>query len=134
MNAKSAYTGETKHKGLIMRRALIVMLLMAAGSAGAQSYPRPGDVTTLTTGGTAQNIVVAPMQGCYVTNPLTASDQGIGSAEVVYVNPNTTATANGYGGNSALQPGQSYSCPPGDQTNLSAIAATSGHRLSVVRW
>jgi hypothetical protein len=74
------------------------------------------------------------VNGCYITNPLAASDQNISTAEVAYVNPVTTATANGRGTNSALQPGQSFTCVPGQTTSVSAIAATSGHAFNVVKW
>ena len=119
---------------MIRRLALCLALIVPLASHAQQVYPTVGLATTLTTGGTAQIIVSAHVNGCYVTNPLSAADQGLGSAEAVTVNPVTTATANGYGSNSTLQPGQSWSCPQFMATDLSAIAATSGHRLSVVRW
>ena len=135
--SKYAYCGRAKHKGLMMRWLLGIALGFAmVGAAMAQSvYPSVGPVTTLTTGSAAQVIVTAHVNGCYVTNPLTATGQGIGSAEVVDVNPTGTATLNGGNtGNSELQPGQTYTCPANMATDLSAVAATSGHKLSVVRW
>jgi hypothetical protein len=98
------------------------------------STPAAGTASAITTGGSANNLITGPVNGCYITNPLLASDQNIATAEVAYVNGVTTATANGRGTNSALQPGQSWACVPGQSTNVSGIAATSGHALSVVKW
>jgi hypothetical protein len=102
--------------------------------AATSATPTAGTSSTLTTGGTAVTIVTGPVSGCYVTNPLTLTDQNIAAAEVAYVNFITTATAAGNGTNTALSPGQTARCVPGQTTNVSAIAATSGHRLTVVKW
>ena len=107
---------------------------IAGNTEAASSTPAAATASAIVTGGTAVTLVTGPVHGCYVTNPLTATDQNIASAEVAYVNPVTTATANGSGTNSALQPGQTFSCPPGMTTNLSAIAATSSHAFNVVKW
>lgn len=96
--------------------------------------PAAATASAIVTGGAAVTLVTGPVHGCYVTNPLSASDQNIAVAEVAQVNPVTTATAAGRGTNSTLQPGQSFSCPPGMTTNLSAIAATTAHAFNVVVW
>lgn len=96
--------------------------------------PAAGTASAIVTGGSAVTLITGPVNGCYVTNPLTAADQNIATAEVAQVNPVTTATANGRGTNSTLQPGQGYSCPSGMTTNLSAIAATTAHAFNVVKW
>ena len=44
----------------------------------------------------------------------------------------TTTTANT--ANIALSPGQVYSCVPNSSVSVSANAATSGHKFTVVRW
>lgn len=105
-------------------------------SGGTPVTPAPGTTSTLTTGGTAYTLVTGPVHGCYITNPLSAADQGIPVAETASVNPVTTATNNGYATNSALQPGQSWVCPGAliVGSNVSGIATTSAHRLSVVTW
>lgn len=82
----------------------------------------------------AVNAVNAPSKGCYLQNPLTAGNQGIGVAEDLFVNPVTTATTVGNGTTADLAPGQSYNCPPGMTTALSVIANTSGHKFTVVSW
>jgi hypothetical protein len=117
-------------------------ILTVQGVAGGQALPiahapvTPGAAANfvITSGGTAINLITGPVNGCYISNPLAASDQNIATAEVAYVNPVTTAAANGRGTNSALQPGQSWTCPPGMTTSVSGIAATSGHALNVVEW
>lgn len=96
--------------------------------------PLAGTASAITTGGTAITLVTGPVNGCYITNPLTATDQNITTAEVAYFNPVTTATANGRGTNTSRQPGESWSCIPGQTTNVSAIAATIGHAFNVVVW
>lgn len=100
----------------------------------APTTPTGGTASAIVTGGAATTLITGPIHGCYITNGLTATDQNIAAAEVAYVNPVTTATAAGRGTNSALQPGQSWNCPPGMTTNVSAIAATTAHALTVVAW
>lgn len=98
------------------------------------STPSAGAASAIVTGGVAVTLITGPVNGCIITNPLTATDQNIAAAEVAYLNPVTTATANGRGTNNALQLGQTWNCPPGMTTNLSAIAATTAHAFSVVKW
>lgn len=102
------------------------------------SYILPGGITptvpttTLTTGGTAQNIAVT--HGGYICNPLSTTDQGISPVEVIYVNIVTTATAVGNAGNSNITAGQCFNVPAGYSGNVSWIAATTGHKLNVSVW
>lgn len=96
--------------------------------------PSAATSSTLTTGGVAQTIVTGAVSGCYVVNPASAGDQGIVAIENIVVNGVTTASATGNGTNSTIAPGQTWACVPGQTTNVSAIAATSGHRISVVKW
>lgn len=98
------------------------------------STPAAATASAIVTGGSATTLVTGPVNGCYITNPLTLTDQNIAAAEVAYVNPVTTATANGRGTNAALQPGQTFYCVPGQTTNVSAIAATTAHAFNVVKW
>jgi hypothetical protein len=91
-----------------------------------------GSPALITTGGTAVSVTVA--NGCYVQNGYTATSQNIAAAESLFANPVTTAV-NGSSsiGNSEIQPGTSFNCPPGT-TTLSLNAATSAHRYNVVVW
>lgn len=96
--------------------------------------PQAGVASVITTGGTAVVAVNANPNGGIITNPLLATDQNIGTAEVLYVNAVTTAIAGAYGTTFALQPGQSWTIIPGQNTATSVNAATSGHKFSCVSW
>ena len=111
-----------------------LVVTQSPNSAVPAVTPAASTASAIVTGGSATTLITGPVKGCFVTNPLTASDQNIAAAEVAYVNIVTTATANGRGTNAALQPGQTFTCPPGMTTNLSAIAATTSHAFSVVVW
>lgn len=88
----------------------------------------------MTTGGTAVTVVPTGPNGGFITNPLSATDQGIATAEVLYVNPVSGATLNGNGTTFALQPGQTWLIIPGQSTVTSVNAATSGHKFSAVYY
>lgn len=96
--------------------------------------PVAGLVSVITTGGTAVNAVGPNPNGGFITNPVSASDQGIATAEVLYVDPVGTAGLAGNGTTFALYPGQSWPLIPGQTTPTSVNAATSGHKFSIVRW
>lgn len=120
------------------RAALIGIALAALASACMaqpnQNFPTAGAASVVTTGGTAVVAVLASTsQGCYIINPLSATDQGV-TVEPLYVNPVTTATTAGNGTTAALAPGQTYSCPANSSVAVSVNAATSGHKFTVVRW
>lgn len=123
---------------MTMRKLLLAAVACAAfalpAAAQVSVTPRAGDTVTIVTGGTAVTVVSGPMNGCYIVNPLSATDQGIAAAEAVYINPVGTATTTGNGSNTAVQPGQTYNCIPASLGPVSANAATSGHKLVVVRW
>lgn len=93
-------------------------------------------VTTITTGGTAVTVCTGPLHLVTITNPLTAADQNIATAEPLYVDcTGAAATVGGAGTVLALQPGQSWVCPHPFVTmsmSISANAATSGHRFTAV--
>ena len=105
-----------------------------SGGAPGAATPVVGNATAIVTGGTALNIITGPINGCYITNPLSAADENIATAENAYLNPVTTATTAGRGSTVTLAPGQSYNCVPGQTTNLSFVAATTAHALTVVKW
>lgn len=118
-----------------------VSLNASPGVSVTQALTKPSPVTpvagtasAITTGGVAITLVTGPVNGCWITNPLSATDQGIATAEAAQINGVTTATGAGNGTNSTLQPGQSWGCVPGQKTNVSAIAATTGHAFAVEVW
>ena len=113
----------------------------APGSGGAVTASPPaatfaaGTAYVVTTGGTAVTMVTGPVNGGYIGNPLSASDQNIATAEVAYVNPVGTAALNGRGQNSAIQPGGYFTFPKvAAGSSISVNAATSGHAFNVVVW
>jgi hypothetical protein len=80
-------------------------------------------------------VAISPnMTGGYVVNPLLAVDQGLATAEVLYVNQvgNSTVVANGT--TIALQPGQSYTVIPSTTTPVSVASQSANHKFTAVQW
>lgn len=96
--------------------------------------PVAGAAVAVATGTTAVTAVNANAKGCIIVNPLTATDEGIGAVEPLYVNPATTATTAGNGTTAALAPGQSWVCIPSSTVAVSINATTSGHKATVIAW
>lgn len=95
--------------------------------------PQQG-VTAIVTGGVALNAIPAGVAGGVITNPLIPFDQGLGAAEVLYINPVGSAALEANGSTFALQPGQSWNVIPGQLTPTSVNAASAGHKYSAVYW
>jgi hypothetical protein len=99
--------------------------------------PQPGAASIVAVGGTPVIAVLAVASGIgggFITNPLLASDQGIVTAEPLYISPVGAATLNSNGTTVALQPGQTWYIPAGQGSATSVNAATSGHKFTVVWW
>lgn len=100
--------------------------------------PVPGPNTVITTGGTAVGCIPPNPNGGYVTNPLSAADQGLSTAEVLYLDPTNTSPGStpgsGNGSAVALQPGQTWNVIPGQTTTTVVNAASSGHKFTAVWW
>ena len=96
--------------------------------------PIPGLVSQVTTGGTAVEAVAAGPNGGFITNPLSAADQGLANTEPLYVNPVGAAGVAANGTTFALQPGGTWFLIPGQLTQTSVNAASSGHKFSVVSY
>jgi hypothetical protein len=97
--------------------------------------PVPGQNLSVTTGGTAVQVVPGSPNGGFIQNPWSAADQGISTAEVLYVdslNSPSSTDGSGWGTTVALQPGMSYDIIPGQTTVTRVNAATSGHRFTAV--
>jgi len=124
------------HQRLLAAALCVCVAAIAPGALAQQASPGAGSASTVVTGGTAIVAVGGPVRGCYITNPASATDQGIGAAESLYVDPAKAATLTGNGSNTALVPGQSWSCPASmaSGSNVSVNATTSGHKLTVVVW
>lgn len=96
------------------------------------------DSLSLTLGGTAQAAIAtnATRKGCTIQNPATAADQGLVTAESLYVNFGGTASAAAT--SFELTPGQAISCSPlgiGTVTSaVSVVAATTAHKIIAVEY
>jgi hypothetical protein len=97
--------------------------------------PVAGPNTFITTGGVSVIAIFPAPNGGYITNPLNAADQGIGTAEPLYVDPvgscsvlqaNTTTFA--------LPPGETWNVIPGQTTPTFVNAATNGHKFTAVSF
>lgn len=89
--------------------------------------------TFIRTGGVAVVPVYGPVEGGFITNPLQAEDQGLDVAEVLFVNiTGVDAGLIETPTNIPLQPGQTWSIPPGQTTNVSVNAVSTGHKFSGV--
>jgi hypothetical protein len=97
--------------------------------------PVTGPATiTSTTPGTPVTAIDVNQAGGYIVNPTLASDQGVATAEPLYVNQVTGATLTANGTTVALQPGQSYSVIPNTTTPVTASAASANHKFTAVQW
>lgn len=100
--------------------------------------PRAGAVSQVGVGGTSVIAVIAVpagMGGGFVTNPYTALDQGLSQAEPLYIDiTGAPATTSGNSTTFALQPGQTFNMVAGQVTGVSANAASTGHKFSVIWW
>lgn len=89
--------------------------------------PQGGLVSSITTGGTAVVVARPPIMGCYIVNPVTAT-------EPLFVDPVGTPGLVATGTTVALAAGQSWNAIPGATTPVSVNAATAGHQFVCVRW
>ena len=97
--------------------------------------PVPGLVSQIVTGGSPVVACGAAPSGGYITNPYSASDQGLGAPENLYIDPTgANATLVGNGTTFCLYPGQTWQIIPGQTTTTSVNAASSGHKFSIVTY
>ena len=89
---------------------------------------------TPATPGLPVNAIAANMLGGYIVNPLSAADQGIGIAEVLFVNQVGAADTQANQTTIALQPGQSYTVIPNTTTAVSVASITANHKFTAVQW
>lgn len=99
------------------------------------SSPVSGIATqTPSSPGVPVNAIAANQSGGYIVNPLLATDQGLASAEVLYVNQVGAATVTANGTTIALQPGQSYTVIPNTTTPVSVASNSANHKFTAVQW
>jgi D-lyxose ketol-isomerase len=91
-------------------------------------------VSTPSTAGLAVNAIAANQSGGYIVNPLLATDQGLATAEVLYVNQVTDADVQANGTTVALEPGQSYTVIPNTTTPVSVASQSASHKFTAVMW
>lgn len=97
--------------------------------------PYTGLTTVVQIGGNPVTVANAATSGGYVTNPLSASDQGLANAEPLYVDPVGPCVNLAAGGTIlALQPGDTFQLVPGSTLPTIVNAATAGHKFTVVLW
>lgn len=96
------------------------------------------NASVITTGGTAVNATVGPvLNGGFLVNPASATDQAISNAEDICINPvgaaaNPSGALNGT--NFRISPGQAWQFIPGQTTNTSMNASTSNHAVSGIQF
>lgn len=97
--------------------------------------PISGPATqTSGTPGVAITAIAPNQSGGYIVNPLLAADQGLGTAEVLYVNQVGSAVLQANGTTVALQPGQSYTVVPQTTTPVTVASASANHNFTAVQW
>lgn len=122
--------------GLVAVGGISPSIAQTAIQGAANVTPRDCSVA-ITTGGTAQNIIAASpsIHGFTIQN--------IDSSEPVWISFTTTAAASTIGSfvlatatATTFAGAGSYSSPLGFGTNgnVSVVAATTGHKISCVRW
>ncbi len=98
--------------------------------------PMAGAASYIPVGGTAVTAIAANPSGTnggYITNPLSATDQGITTAEPLILDPTSVSPGlNANGTAIALQPGQTFLLIPGQTTAVMVNAATSGHKFTSI--
>jgi hypothetical protein len=99
----------------------------------ATPIPGPNNVTSATPG-TAVIAIAANQAGGYIVNPTAAADQGVPTAEPLYVNQVTNATLQANGTTIALLPGQSYTVIANTTTPVTVSSATGSHSFTSVQW
>lgn len=107
--------------------------------AASPVTPVAGLASTVVTGGTAVIAAGPVLNGGFIQNPASAADQGVSPAEDLIINPvssaanpNTPGVA--FGTNFRLPPGGIWPLIPGQLTNTSVNAASSGHQFSIVTY
>ena len=92
------------------------------------------NVQTSATPGTAVIAIVANQAGGYIVNPNAPADQGLVTAEPLYVNQVGNAVLQANGTTVALQPGQSFTIIPFTTTPVTVASASANHKFSAVMW
>jgi hypothetical protein len=97
--------------------------------------PQVGTNTEIVTGGVSLVALPAGCYGGFIVNPLTDADQGLGTAEALFIDPIDECGLAGNGTTIRLEPGESWQVPaPKSTLAVWVNAATSGHKFTAVYW
>jgi hypothetical protein len=91
-------------------------------------------VQTPASPGVPVNAIGPNQAGGYIVNPLAAVDQGLPSAEVLFVSQVGPADTSANNVTVALQPGQSYTVIPNTTTPVSVASGSANHKFTAVQW
>lgn len=94
--------------------------------------PHPPAGSVVHVSGVPVVVFFGQIQSGFITNPVSATDQGIDVAEILYVDCVNPAVLAVTSTTIALQPGQTFIVPTGCVNDVTVNAATSGHRFSAV--
>ena len=94
--------------------------------------PVAGLASSVASGGTPVTVAPGGINGGFIANPANASDQGLGSAEDLFVSPVGAASTTGNGSTFRIVPGASWQMITGQTTPTSVNAVSSGHAFSVI--
>jgi hypothetical protein len=89
---------------------------------------------TGTSPGVPINAIAANQSGGYIVNPISAADQGLAAAEVLFVNQVGPSNTQANGTTIALQPGQSYTVIPFTTSPVSVASLSPSHKFTAVQW
>lgn len=94
--------------------------------------------SVVTTGATPVQVAPGGENGGFITNPADPTDQGLGTAEDLYVtcvgSAPGSAPGDGNGTTFVLFPGQTWEFIPGQTTATWVNAASNGHKFSGIRY
>ena len=90
--------------------------------------------TTSASAGVSVNAIAPNQYGGYIVNPYSAADQGLATAEVLYVDQVGPSDTQANGTTIALQPGQSYTVIPNTTTPVSVASLSPSHKFTSVQW
>ena len=97
--------------------------------------PEQGLATqTPSVAGQAIDAIAPNVSGGYITNPSNANDQGLPSAESLFINPVTSALLQANGTTIELKPGQTFIVIPNSTTAISVASNSPNHMFTSVQW
>lgn len=96
--------------------------------------PVAGLTSVVAVGGTPVIAAGPNPNGGFITNPASATDQGLSAPEPLYIDPVGAAGLAGNGTTFALAPGATWELIAGQTTQTSVNAVSNGHKFSVTTY